>query len=381
MKITSPQKISNYYEALLNRDERFVGIFFAGVRTTSVFCISTCRARKPKAENVEFFSTFKDALASGYRPCKICKPTENACAAPPAVEQAVRLVKESPKAKISDYELRQNDISPNQVRRWFKKNYGMTFHAYQRMYRINNAFQELKHGKKTTHAAFDSGYDSLSGFGYTYKKLLGESPQKRGGRQVILINRLTTPLGPMFVCATEQGLCLLEFTDRRMLETEFKDLQRLLNARILIGENEHIIQARQQIAEYFEGSRKVFSLSLHTPGTDFQNMVWQHLTAIPYGATSTYQAQAASIGKPKAIRALASANGFNRLAIVVPCHRVIGKDGALRGYGGGLERKRWLLDFEKSNGEKGQKAAVAKMLLAGKGSETFKKDADSLSNA
>ena len=349
MRITESNTIETYYKALLERKESFVGIFFVGVKTTSVFCIATCRARKPKKENVEFFSTFKDALDNGYRPCKVCRPTENANQAPEQVEKAILLVKNNPKEKITDFQLREMKISPEVVRRWFKKNYGMTFQAYQRMYRINNAFQELKFGKKTTHTAFDTGYESLSGFGYTFKKLIGKSPQQSKNKNVILINRLTTPLGPMFVCATDNGICLLEFVDRRMLETEFKDLQKLLNANIISGENEHIEQVKKEIDEYFSGTRKIFDVNLETPGTDFQNRVWKNLQEIEYGTTTTYQEQAQKINNPRAVRAVASANGYNRIAIVIPCHRVIGKDGKMTGYGGGIERKKWLIAHERNN--------------------------------
>ncbi len=352
MLITEKKKIDTYYRALLNREKGFVGIFYVGVKTTSVFCIATCRARKPKLENVEFYTSFKEALDNGYRPCKICKPTENANEAPKQVQIAINMVKNNPKEKISDDHLRENQISPEIVRRWFKRNYGMTFHTYQRMYRINNAFQELKQGKKATATAFDMGYESLSGFGYTFKKLIGKSPQKSIGKNIILINRFTTPLGPMFVCATNHGICLLEFVDRRMLETEFKDLQKLLNAKIITGENEHIKQVKKEIAEYFTGQRKSFNVSLHTQGTDFQYLVWQGLQEIPYGSTSTYQQQAEKIQNPKGIRAVAKANGFNRIAIIIPCHRVLGKNGNLTGYGGGIERKQWLIDHEQKNTDK-----------------------------
>lgn len=349
MFITDSKKIETYYQALLNKDSTYVGIFYAGVKTTSVFCISTCRARKPKFENVEFYSTFKEALNSGYRPCKICKPTENSNEAPAQVEAAINMVKNNLKEKITDYQLKQSEISPELVRRWFNKNYGITFQAFQRMYRINNAFLELKTGKKSIDTAFDSGYESLSGFGYTYKKIIGNSPGSNAVKDLILISRFTTPLGPMFVCATDKGVCLLEFVDRRMLETEFKDLQRLLKSNIIAGENTHIRQAKKEVTEYFNGTRKIFEVKLHAPGTDFQNIVWKALGEIPYGDTSTYQSQAASIGKPEAVRAVASANGFNRISIIIPCHRVIGKNGKLTGYGGGLERKQWLIDHERRN--------------------------------
>ncbi len=352
MRITDCNTIETYYQALLERKQGFVGIFFVGVKTTSVFCIATCRARKPKKENVEFYTTFKEALNNGYRPCKVCKPTENANQAPEQVANAITLVKENPKEKITDYQLRQKGISPEVLRRWFKKNYGMTFQAYQRMYRINNAFQELKQGKKATHTAFDTGYESLSGFGYTFKKLVGESPKQSKNKNIILINRLTTPLGPMFVCATDNGICLLEFVDRRMLETEFKDLQKLLNANILSGENQHIKQVKKEIDEYFEGKRRTFDVNIEAPGTVFQNTVWNYLQKIEYGTTITYQKQAEKINNPKAIRAIASANGCNRISIIIPCHRVIGKNGKMTGYGGGIERKKWLIEHERSNANK-----------------------------
>ena len=347
MRITDTLKIQSYYEALVSRNQQFVGTFFVGVKTTSIFCIPTCRARKPKFKNVEFYSTVKSAMDNGYRPCKVCKPTENAHKAPPAIERAIQLVKEQPKTKITDQQLQALDLSPVTIRRWFKKHYGMTFQAYQRMYRINSAYQELQQGKNATHTAFDSGYESLSGFGYTFKKLTGQSPAHHTEQSLILINRVTTPLGPMFICATEKGICLLEFTDRRMLETEFKDLQKRLNAPILAGENQHIKQAKKELKAYFKGELKNFTVALDTPGTEFQNLVWNSLKTIPYGHTRSYQQQAVSLGKPKAIRAVANANGMNRVAIIIPCHRVIGKNGHLTGYAGGLERKQWLLNHEK----------------------------------
>ncbi len=347
MTAFTQSKVDEYYEALLNRDSTYVGIFYAGVKTTLVFCIATCRARKPKKENVVFYKTYSQALKNGFRPCKICSPTENANETPRQVVEAINLVKENPKEKISDDLLRKNDISPDLARRWFKKNYGITFHAFQRMYRINNAYKELKDGKKTTQTAFETGYESLSGFGYTYKKLIGKSPAKSTSENIILINRLTTPLGPMFVCATDKGICLLEFTDRKMLESEFKDLQKLLNAEILIGENNYIKQLKTELREYFDGKRKHFDVQLETPGTPFQKEVWRILNTISFGTTSTYEQQAHKLNNPKAVRAVGRANGLNRISIVIPCHRVIGKNGNLTGYGGGIERKKWLIDFEK----------------------------------
>ena len=347
MKVTDSAQCDTWYQALLARAPEYTGVFYVGVKTTGVFCIAVCRARKPKRENVEFYRDFKSALDAGYRPCKVCRPTENACSAPDYIEQALALVRQTPKVRISDTRLRDSNISPERVRRWFLQHHGITFQAFQRMQRVNVALQELKGGRSATDVAFDSGYESLSGFGYTYKKLTGHSPTM--AQQTLLIHRFTTPIGPMFVCASERGVCLLEFVDRRMLETEFSDLQRLLNARIIAGQNEHIRQAENAIAEYFAGKRLRFTLALDTPGSEFQRRVWQALAEIPCGESTHYQALAETLNKPTAARAVAAANGANRIAIVIPCHRVIGKDGSMTGYGGGVARKRWLLEHEKKS--------------------------------
>ncbi|HDG1704106.1 TPA: methylated-DNA--[protein]-cysteine S-methyltransferase [Kluyvera ascorbata] len=345
MKVTDSVQCDTWYQALLARAPEYTGVFYVGVKTTGVFCIAVCRARKPKRENVEFYRDFKSALDAGYHPCKVCRPTENACSAPDYIEQALALVRQTPKVRISDARLRDSNISPERVRRWFLQHHGITFQAFQRMQRVNVALQELKGGRSATDVAFDSGYESLSGFGYTYKKLTGHSPTM--AQQTLLIHRFTTPIGPMFVCASERGVCLLEFVDRRMLETEFSDLQRLLNARIIAGQNEHIRQAENEIAEYFAGKRLRFTLALDTPGSEFQRRVWQALAEIPCGESTHYQALAETLNKPTAARAVAAANGANRIALVIPCHRVIGKDGSMTGYGGGVARKRWLLEHEK----------------------------------
>lgn len=346
MFVSDQKDFNRYYNALVERDPQFLGSFYVGVKTTGIFCISTCRARKPKPENVEFFTTSKELLQHGYRPCKICKPTKQAHEPPEEVLKAIDLLKEDSLTKVRDKDLRDAGLVPETIRRWFKRHHGITFQAYQRMIRINTAFRELKDGNSVTQSAFESGYDSLSGFGYTFKNLVGSAPEEGKDKNVILITRLTTPLGPMFACATENGICLLEFTDRRMLETEFADLQKRLDAVILAGENDHSRQLRRELKEYFEGKRSEFEVPMETPGTEFQNKVWNALREIPFGETRSYQQQADHIGNPKGVRAVARANGMNRIAIVIPCHRVISKDGSLTGYAGGLERKRWLLDHE-----------------------------------
>ena len=164
---------------------------------------------------------------------------------------------------------------------------------------------------------------------------------------MIVTAQINTPLGMMVAGAVEEGICLLEFTDRRMLNTEYKDLTRLLKANIAEGENKHIESVRKELGEYFEGKRKEFTVPLVTPGTGFQQTVWKELQKIPFGSTRSYQEQAVAVKKPDSVRAVANANGMNRISIIIPCHRVIGSDGQLTGYGGGLKRKKWLLDHEK----------------------------------
>ena len=144
MQITDKKHINTYYKALVEKDREYLGLFFVGVKTTGIFCIPTCRARKPKFENVEFFTELKDLLQHGYRPCKICKPTENVSATPDFVNTALDLIKQNPKQKIKDYALKEAGVQPEKIRRWFQEKLWNTFHAYQRMLRINKRISRIK---------------------------------------------------------------------------------------------------------------------------------------------------------------------------------------------------------------------------------------------
>lgn len=154
------------------------------------------------------------------------------------------------------------------------------------------------------------------------------------------------PLGPMILAATERGLCFAEFTDRRSFEKIVARVERMTGQQCAEGHLPVMDDAERQLREYFAGTRQLFDLPLHLAGSSFQVKVWEALLEIPYGITRSYKQQAIVVGDLAAIRAVASANGQNGLAIIVPCHRVIGSDGSLTGYGGGLDRKRWLLDHE-----------------------------------
>lgn len=334
------------YKALVEKDPRYEGVFIAAIKTTGIFCRSICHARKPKEQNVEYFSVCTDALNHGYRPCKVCRPLEPLGHTPDWINHLLKTINEKQLYRLRDSELKAMDIEPVKLRRWFKKHHGITFQAYLRALRLNQAFGSIKRDKTVTNSAMDSGYDSLSGFGEAFKKLIGVSPSKAKQQTRVSLKRLLTPLGPMLAGTTEKGICLLEFVDRRMLETQFKRLTKRLNARFILGEHELLDSLEEQLEQYFKGTLHTFSLPLVQPGTGFQKSVWSGLEAIPYGQTRCYQQQAEYIGNPKAVRAVARANGDNCLAIIVPCHRVIGKNGSLTGYGGGLWRKKRLLEIE-----------------------------------
>lgn len=334
------------YKAIVEKDTSFEGIFFTAVKTTGIFCRPSCTARKPKFENVEFLKSSKECILKGYRPCKVCNPLQTIHETPITFQRIIDELSENPALKFKDYDLKQRGIEPSQIRRWFLRNHGVTFQSYQRLFRINSAFKKIQGGESVTHTAYDVGFESLSGFSDRFKDVFGVSPRDGKEHRIIDLKRMETPLGTMLVCATHQGICLLEFTDRKMLETELKAVAKLFNASIIQGKNKYFDLLEAELKAYFEGNRKAFSVPLDVRGSDFQKKVWTELQSIPYGQTRSYKEQASAMGSPESVRAVANANGMNRISILVPCHRVIGSDGQLTGYGGGLWRKKFLLELE-----------------------------------
>ncbi len=337
------------YSVLGTRNTKYDGTFFVAVKTTGIFCHPSCRVRIPKAENVIFYDSIEEALQNGFRPCKVCKPMEKIGETPEYIKNIIAELQQNPHEKITDEQLKAKGIEPHTIRRWFKKNYNITFHVFQRMLRINYAFSKIKKGNSITYSAFESGYESLSGFNESYRSIFGESAGKSKNRNVVNILRFSSPIGSIIACATEKGVCFLGFSDQKGIEKQFDEIQKQFNAIILPGENVHLTKVKKEITEYFAGKRKTFSVSLDMVGTDFRKKVWTELLNIPYGKTISYKEQAIAIGNLKAIRAVASANGANKIGIIIPCHRVIGSNGSLTGYAGGLHRKSWLLNFEKNN--------------------------------
>ena len=165
-------------------------------------------------------------------------------------------------------------------------------------------------------------------------------------KNTLNISHFDSPVGPMVACATTQGICLVDYMDRDILEAEFEYLVKEFNTDILPGKNKHLDKLQKEMSEYFVGKRSTFTVPIHASGTEFQMSVWNALKKIPYGNTRSYKQQAEAIGNVKAVRAVAGTNGKNRINILIPCHRVIGSNGQLVGYGGGLKRKQWLLDLE-----------------------------------
>ncbi len=335
------------YRALVNRDTTFEGVFFVGVKTTGIFCRPTCPARKPKAENVEYFSSSNEALFAGYRPCSRCHPLDKEKQAPELVRRLCEAVEQSPAQKISDSHLRAMGIDPSTARRQFRRYYGMTFQAYSRARRMGLALHEIRQGESVIGAQIDHGFESASGFWEAFKQVFGAPPSKAEQVRCLYARWIDTPLGAMLALADSDGVHLLEFVDRRGLENEILRLRKHLKCFIVPGNNAHLDTISTEVEKYFDGSAVNFTVPLVSAGSAFEQAVWKLLQTIPPGQTWSYSQLAQKLGNPNATRAVGRANGRNCLAIVIPCHRVIRADGNLCGYGGGIWRKQWLLDHER----------------------------------
>lgn len=339
--------------AFRQRDASYDGVFYAAVKTTGVFCRPTCPARKPLARNVQFFGSVSDALFAGFRPCKRCRPLEVPGAHPVWAAELIAQLEREPERRIRDRDLRAAGVTPDRARRYFQQRYGMTFHAFARGFRLRRAFEQLRRGADLDEVAMSHGFESHSGFREAFGRLVGSTPGRSRSADCVTVGWLESPLGPLVAGATDQGVCLLEFSDRRMLEAQLESVRQRLGP-VLPGTHPLLDQLRSELAEYFGGTRRDFTVPLVYPGTPFQVKVWDALRQIPYGETRSYETLAWSVGAPGAQRAVGHANGLNRVAIVIPCHRVVSKDGKLGGYGGGLWRKQLLLDLER-----GEQTALA----------------------
>lgn len=332
--------------ACQRRDASYDGLFYVGVKTTGIFCRPSCPARNPLPKNVEYFGSVREAMFAGYRACKRCRPLEVPGAHPAWVDRLIDELDRVPERRIRDRDLREMGVEPARARRYFQQRYGMTFHAFARGQRLRRAFQQLRQGADLDEVAMSHGFESHSGFRDAFGRLIGRAPGRSRSMGLVTLSWLESPLGPLVAGATDEGVCLLEFSDRRMLETQIESLRQRLGP-VLPGSHPLLERLRTELAEYFAGLRREFTVPLTYPGTPFQMKVWNALRQIPYGETYSYEKLAWSVGAPGAQRAVGHANGQNRLAILIPCHRVVNKDGKLGGYGGGKWRKQLLLDLER----------------------------------
>ncbi len=336
-------------KAIVERDESYVGRFVVAVRSTGIFCRPGCPARTPGEKQMEFFADGRDALHAGYRPCKRCRPLARTPELPPLVERLLALIEETPERKISYADLQSMNVDPSTARRQFQRHFGMSFNSYQRMRRLGMALKTIRDGETVLAAGYDSGYSSASGFRDAFTQLFGAPPSEAEQTSCLASTVFDTPIGPMLAIADDDALQLLEFVDRRRLQTEIDGLRKIFDSAIILGTNSLLKRVATEMAEYYDGRRRTFSVPVRRHGSDFQDRVWQALCGIPYGTTISYGELARRVGDANASRAVGSANGANQIAIVIPCHRVIRTDGALSGYGGKVWRKEWLIEHERSH--------------------------------
>ena len=319
---------------------------FAANKSNGTFCQPGCPAAAKTERRTTSFDTTLEALAAGFRPCKTCNPLKAGLADPPWIEPLMTQVDSDPARQWHDHDLDGMGLDSVEVRRWFVVNHGFTFHTYTRLRRLGQALRQIQHGKPVSQAVLAQGYESESGFRESFAQVFGTPPSAVDREFSIWINRVSTPLGSMIMGVSDQGLCLLEFTDRRMLDTQLKRLRQRMGRVFLPGDHPLMQQVKMELNAYFEGSLREFSVPLQAPGTAFQESVWNALREIPYGEMRSYADIASKISHPDAVRAVGRANGDNRISLMIPCHRVVGSSGELTGYGGGLWRKEYLLAME-----------------------------------
>lgn len=336
------------YRALTGRDPAFEGIAWVGVSTTGIFCRLTCPARKPRPENCRWFESPAAALSAGFRPCRRCHPLGPEAAGDPVVRQMLTALESDPARRWTEGDVAGLGLDPSTVRRAFKRHYGMTFLDLARQSRLREGVRGLGGGAPVIEAQLDAGFDSASGFRDAFARLFGHPPAAMArGAPGLVAEWIDTPLGGMIAVADDLNLHLLEFTDRKALAAELRRLSAAAGGRIGLGRTAITDASEAQLARYFAAQSGAFDLPLTLHGTPFLREVWSELRAIPAGTTVSYGQLAARLGRPSAARAVAKAVGTNQIAIVVPCHRVVGADGSLTGYAGGLWRKQALIEIER----------------------------------
>jgi AraC family transcriptional regulator, regulatory protein of adaptative response / methylated-DNA-[protein]-cysteine methyltransferase len=344
------------WNAVLARDG--TANFLYGVRSTGVYCKPSCPSRRPRRDSVSFFSSPEVAEIAGYRECRRCRPRQgkSAPAGLAQVRTACAFIAEHADRSITLAELaRQVRTSPFHFQRMFSRIVGISPRAYQDALRARRFRDELRSGTAVSAAVYDAGYGSISRVYEHSPTGRGMTPAKhqRGGRgETITYGLVDSVLGRLLIGATPKGICsvMLGDTDGR-LEGELR--AEYPNATLTRDESAFTDWARGIIA-HLEGRRPHLDLPLDVQGTAFQWKVWRYLQSIPYGETRSYSDVARAIGAPSSVRAVARACATNKACLVIPCHRVVGKDGALTGYRWGVERKKALLERETTSGGRGE---------------------------
>ena len=342
------------WTAVVERDARLDGRFVYAVRTTGIYCRPTCPSRRPNRENVSFFESPDLAEQAGFRACLRCRPrrTRPSLAAR-TIERVREIIDEHPDAPHSLESLaRQVGISPFHLHRTFKRLAGVTPKEYVDRRRVERLKTHLRDGDSVSRATYEAGYGSSSRVYEQSAVQLGMTPAayRRGGRGTsIRYTVVETTLGRLLVGATARGVCAVSLGDADAvlevaLAAEYPEAERL-------RDDDAFAEWVSAIVAHVEGRERRLDVPLDVAGTDFQLRVWKALREIPFGDTRSYSEIAAAIGAPSAARAVAGACASNRVALVIPCHRVVREGGALGGYRWGVERKRRLLAQERSVAE------------------------------
>ncbi|WPN72250.1 bifunctional DNA-binding transcriptional regulator/O6-methylguanine-DNA methyltransferase Ada [Pseudomonas germanica] len=339
------------WAAVLARDPQADGQFVYAVKTTGIYCRPSSLARLPKPQNVEFFDTAQQAEAAGYRPSKRASKDQSDVAAQHAatVAAACRQIEMAENPPALNKLAEAAGLSPFHFHRVFKAATGLTPRAYAAAHRSRRVRERLADGNSVTDALYDAGFNSNSRFYESANQLLGMKPgdyRAAGQNNDIHFAVGQCSLGAILVAQSERGVCaILLGDDPHQLVCDLQDQFRNAN---LIGADSGFEQLIAKVVGFIEAPAIGLDLPLDVRGTAFQERVWQALREIPLGSTASYAEIAQRIGAPTSMRAVAQACGANRLAVAIPCHRVVRSDGNLSGYRWGVERKRQLLERETS---------------------------------
>jgi len=338
------------WAAVVAHDATQDGHFFYSVRTTGVYCRPGCASRQPRRENVAFYESTAAAEAAGFRPCKRCRPNEGSQADRhiAAIGRACDLIRARDELPSLSELADAAGISRFHFHRVFKQITGATPREWGKAHRLGRFADRLDAGEGIAEAAYGAGFGASSRAYEAAPNGLGMTPaaRRRGGRgETIRYTVVSTWLGWAIVAATERGICMTALADSRAaLES---DLRRRFPSADLLPADAALAGWAERVVRYITRPGDALDLPLDIRGTAFQARVWRALQKIPPGKTATYSEIAAALGQPQSVRAVAQACASNKLAVVVPCHRVVRRDGDLAGYRWGIERKRALLDRER----------------------------------